>query len=86
MDRSVANGPDLYLIVSARRYWILWKQRANRIFHFQADQDAVYEQDILRDPHSIKPWIAYIEHKQQQGTLYEQAFVSYSSSDAESIY
>lgn len=47
---------------------------------FQADQDVVYEQDILRDPHSIKPWIAYIEHKQQQGTLYEQAFVSHHSS------
>ena len=40
----------------------------------------MYEQDILRDPHSIKPWIAYIEHKQQYGTLYEQAFVSHSYS------
>ncbi|PYH96296.1 pre-mRNA splicing factor Syf-1 [Aspergillus ellipticus CBS 707.79] len=40
-----------------------------------ADQDTVYEQDLLRNPGSIKPWIAYIEYKQQHGTLYEQAFV-----------
>ncbi|KAF4238783.1 hypothetical protein CNMCM6805_006159 [Aspergillus fumigatiaffinis] len=40
-----------------------------------ADQDTVYEQDLLRAPGSIKPWLAYIEYKQQNGTLYEQAFV-----------
>jgi hypothetical protein len=42
----------------------------------KADQDTVYEQDLLRNPGSIKPWLAYIEYKQQNGTLYEQAFVS----------
>ncbi|KAL6238612.1 hypothetical protein BDW75DRAFT_201176 [Aspergillus navahoensis] len=40
-----------------------------------ADNDSVYEQDLLRNPGSIKPWLAYIEYKQQNGTLYEQAFV-----------
>ncbi|RMJ25971.1 hypothetical protein PHISP_03149 [Aspergillus sp. HF37] len=40
-----------------------------------ADQDTVYEQDLLRDPGSVRPWLSYIEHKQQQGSLYEQAFV-----------
>ncbi|OJJ68172.1 hypothetical protein ASPBRDRAFT_199311 [Aspergillus brasiliensis CBS 101740] len=40
-----------------------------------ADQDTVYEQDLLRSPGNIKPWLAYIEYKQQHGTLYEQAFV-----------
>ncbi|KAI9045200.1 mRNA splicing protein SYF1 [Aspergillus affinis] len=40
-----------------------------------ADQDTVYEQDLLRDPHNDKPWLAYVEYKQQHGTLYEQAFV-----------
>jgi pre-mRNA-splicing factor SYF1 len=35
----------------------------------------VYEQDLLRDAGSVKPWLAYIEFKQQHGTLYEQAFV-----------
>ncbi|EHA18918.1 hypothetical protein ASPNIDRAFT_49828 [Aspergillus niger ATCC 1015] len=43
-----------------------------------ADQDTVYEQDLLRSPGSIKPWLAYIEYKQQHGTLYEQAFVRFS--------
>lgn len=36
----------------------------------------IYEQDLLRDPGSIKPWLSYIEFKKQNGTLYEQAFVS----------
>ncbi|PYH44549.1 mRNA splicing protein SYF1 [Aspergillus saccharolyticus JOP 1030-1] len=44
-------------------------------FYLIADQDTVYEQDLLRNPGSIKPWLAYIEYKQQNGTLYEQAFV-----------
>ncbi|KAJ5832396.1 hypothetical protein N7474_000707 [Penicillium riverlandense] len=39
------------------------------------DQDTVYEQDLLRDAGSVKPWLAYIEFKQQHGTLYEQAFI-----------
>ncbi|KAJ5492281.1 RNA-processing protein HAT helix [Penicillium expansum] len=39
------------------------------------DQDIIYEQDLLRDASSVKPWLAYIEFKQQNGTLYEQAFV-----------
>jgi hypothetical protein len=30
---------------------------------------------LLRDAGSVKPWLAYIEFKQQNGTLYEQAFV-----------
>lgn len=36
----------------------------------------VYEQDILRDPGNIKPWLIYIDYKHQHGTLLEQAFVS----------
>ncbi|PYI15268.1 putative DNA repair and transcription protein [Aspergillus japonicus CBS 114.51] len=44
-------------------------------FYLIADQDTVYEQDLLRNPGSVKPWLAYIEYKQQNGTLYEQAFV-----------
>ncbi|KAK8042909.1 Pre-mRNA-splicing factor syf1 [Apiospora phragmitis] len=43
--------------------------------HLVTDEDAVYEQDILRDLGSTKPWLAYIEFKLQQGTVHEQAFV-----------
>lgn len=42
---------------------------------FKGNDDTVYEQDILRDPHSITPWLSYIEFKHQQGNSYEQAFV-----------
>lgn len=49
---------------------------ANLCLH-QTDQDTIYEQDLLREVGSIKPWLAYIEFKQQNGTLYEQAFVCY---------
>ncbi|KAJ5227011.1 Pre-mRNA-splicing factor syf1, partial [Penicillium citrinum] len=44
-------------------------------FYLITDQDTVYEQDLLRDAGSVKPWLAYIEFKQQHGTLYEQAFI-----------
>ncbi len=37
--------------------------------------DVVYEQDILRDPDSIKPWLAYIDFKHQHGTTLNQAYV-----------
>ncbi|KKY18689.1 putative pre-mrna-splicing factor syf1 [Phaeomoniella chlamydospora] len=37
--------------------------------------DTIYEQDIIRNIGSIKPWLAYIEFKRQQGTIHEQAFV-----------
>ena len=40
-----------------------------------SSDDVVYEQDILRDPGSIKPWLVYVNHKYQHGTLLEQAFV-----------
>ncbi|KAI2619229.1 TPR-like protein [Hypoxylon sp. NC1633] len=43
--------------------------------HLVTDEDAVYEQDILRDLGSTKPWIAYIQFKAQHGTIQEQAFV-----------
>ena len=41
----------------------------------QSSDDSVYEQDILRDTTSIKPWLGYIDYKLQHGTLLEQAFV-----------
>ncbi|KAI5861650.1 TPR-like protein [Durotheca rogersii] len=43
--------------------------------HLVIDEDVVYEQDILRDPGSTKPWLAYIQFKLQHGTVEEQAFV-----------
>lgn len=41
----------------------------------QSADDVVYEQDIIRDPASIKPWLRYIDHKYQYGTVLERAFV-----------
>ena len=41
----------------------------------QSSDDVVYEQDILRDPGSVKPWLAYVDFKLQHGTLLEQAYV-----------
>jgi pre-mRNA-splicing factor SYF1 len=40
-----------------------------------SDDDVVYEQDILRDPGSVRPWLAYAEFKRQHGTLLEQAYI-----------
>lgn len=44
-------------------------------FSLQSEEDTIYEQDILRDPGSIKPWLVYIEFKFQHGSLHEQAYV-----------
>lgn len=72
MDRASASRPDLYLIVC---YTSLNLLNRKLTLIKKADQDTVYEQDLLRDAGSIKPWLAYIEFKQQHGTLYEQTFV-----------
>lgn len=40
-----------------------------------SSDDVVYEQDILRNPDSIKPWLVYVDHKLQSGCLLEQVFV-----------
>ncbi|MCJ1375292.1 pre-mRNA-splicing factor syf1 [Loxospora ochrophaea] len=40
-----------------------------------SSDDTVYEQDILRDPGSVRPWLVYADFKHQHGTLLEQAFV-----------
>ena len=41
----------------------------------QSSDDIIHEQDILRDPASVKPWLIYVDYKHQHGTLLEQAFV-----------
>ena len=40
------------------------KGAAQQAHHLVLDeQDLAYEEEILRNPNSIKPWIRYIEHK-----------------------
>ena len=40
-----------------------------------SQNDEVYENDILRNPGSIKPWLDYAAFKRQYGTVLEQSFV-----------
>lgn len=40
-----------------------------------ASDDTIYEQDVLRNPGSIRPWLTYIDFKMRNGTIHEQAFV-----------
>ena len=35
----------------------------------------MYEQDLIRDTASIKPWLSYIDFKARHGSLLEQAFI-----------
>lgn len=42
----------------------------------QSEDDAQFEQDILRDPYGMRPWLQYIEFKVKNGTIQEQVFVS----------
>ncbi|SPO02631.1 related to SYF1 - synthetic lethal with CDC40 [Cephalotrichum gorgonifer] len=40
-----------------------------------SEEDSVYEQDVVRNPGSTKPWLSYIAFKTQHGTIQEQSFV-----------
>ncbi|POR37389.1 Pre-mRNA-splicing factor SYF1 [Tolypocladium paradoxum] len=40
-----------------------------------SNDDSIYEQDILRDVASVKPWLAYIDFKARHGSILEQNFV-----------
>lgn len=73
VSKSKLSGakPDLYLIVSLR----LNDARFAELTIHQSEEDTIYEQDILREPGSTKPWLAYIEFKFKHGSLQEQAFV-----------
>jgi pre-mRNA-splicing factor SYF1 len=44
-------------------------------FYLIASEDTIYEQDIIRNPGSVRPWTTYIDHKMRNGTIHEQAFV-----------
>lgn len=55
-------------------------QRSNRSakqtdLYLITDADVVYEQDITRNPGSIKPWLEYTTFKAKHGSLLERAFV-----------
>jgi pre-mRNA-splicing factor SYF1 len=47
----------------------------NPDFYLISSEDTLYEQDVLRNPGSVKPWLTYIDHKTRNGTIHEQAFV-----------
>ncbi|KAB8364847.1 hypothetical protein FH972_024710 [Carpinus fangiana] len=40
-----------------------------------SENDLIYEQDLLRNPGSLKQWLEYINYKRRHGSLLEQAFV-----------
>lgn len=44
-------------------------------FYLISSEDTAYEQDILRNPGSVRPWLIYIDFKMRNGTIHEQAFV-----------
>ena len=50
------------------------RRRADHLYLISQD-DAIYEQDIIRHPGSIRPWIDYANFKAKHGSLLEQAFV-----------
>lgn len=44
-------------------------------FTLLTDADVAYEQDIYRNQGTTRPWLSYIRHKMQHGTVQEQAYV-----------
>ena len=71
--RGPGRQPDLNLVVRVLAY--LKTSFCDLISCGQSEDDFLYEQDIIRNPGSTKPWLAYIEFKLRHGSLQEQAFV-----------
>ncbi|KAF2458849.1 pre-mRNA-splicing factor syf1 [Lineolata rhizophorae] len=42
---------------------------------FVSDDDVSFEQDLARQPGSVKPWLEYALHKKKHGSVADQAFV-----------
>lgn len=39
-----------------------------------SESDIPYEQDVLRQPHTLAPWLKYIEHK-SESAIHERVFI-----------
>lgn len=63
--------PSLSLVVSGI-HMCLSGQCAPLLTMEQSEEDSVYEQDVVRNPGSTKPWLSYIAFKTQHGTQQEQ--------------
>ena len=50
-------------------------QAAKPDLYLIANEDTIYEQDVVRNPQSIRPWLTYIDYKMRNGTVHEQAFI-----------
>ena len=53
----------------------LSSKHAEKHLYLISDNDLIYEQDVIRNPHITRPWLEYIHYKRQHGSLLEQAFV-----------
>ena len=53
----------------------LTSRHAEKDFYLISENDLVFEQDVIRNPRVIKPWLEYINYKKHNGSLLEQAFV-----------
>ncbi|KAK4544935.1 pre-mRNA-splicing factor syf1 [Oleoguttula mirabilis] len=51
------------------------QQQQQSYLYLITQNDEIYENDVLRNPGSIKPWLDYANFKRQYGTLLEQSFV-----------
>ncbi|KAG6042155.1 Pre-mRNA-splicing factor syf1 [Claviceps citrina] len=49
--------------------------RARSDLQIVSNEDFIYEQDVLRDPASVKPWLVYIDFKFRHGNILEQNLV-----------
>jgi hypothetical protein len=77
--RHAGRQPDVALVVRSPLLSPSARSFATRLLTrgmlLQNDEDLAYEQDIIRNLGSTKPWLGYIEYKLQHGSPREQAFV-----------
>lgn len=66
------------IILSLKRFLNNFNILTITIVLCQEEDDLPYEEEILRNPHSVKCWLRYVEHKkdassQQRNLIYERA-------------
>ncbi|KAI1610927.1 pre-mRNA-splicing factor syf1 [Exophiala viscosa] len=74
-QRHLLAMPGIVRIPHAGQEVAMASAQAKPDLYLISNEDGIYEQDVLRNPGSVRPWLTYIDFKMRNGTIHEQAFV-----------
>lgn len=74
-EKSPIHDLHVHRMLLTRNHTMAHIDHSKPDLYLLTSDDTVYEQDILRNRESIRPWLTYIDYKMRNGTIHEQAFV-----------